>query len=237
MYLDNKKRSILKTISWRIFATVSTCIIVFLFTGKLTLALSVGVVLTALHFFHERLWNRIGFGKRKLKPFVLWFTGLPGAGKSTLGDRAYDYLKRKGLQVERLDGDTVRSIFPNTGYTKEERGNHVKRVGFLASILEKNGVVVVSSFISPYKEAREFVRGLCANFIEVHVKASLETCERRDVKGLYKKARSGEIRHFTGIDDPYEVPEYPDIVVDTDHQSVEDSFLTLKQHIDRCLAV
>jgi len=163
--------------------------------------------------------------------FVLWFTGLSGAGKSTLADKMYDYLKQKRLRVERLDGDIVRSIFPDTGFSREERDKHIKKVGYLASILERNGVIVIASFISPYREARGFVRNLCDNFIEIHVKAPLSTCEQRDVKGLYKKARAGEIQHFTGIDDPYEPPENPEIVVDTDKVSVEESFLFLKQKI------
>lgn len=166
------------------------------------------------------------------KPFVLWFTGLSGAGKSTLADKAYEYLQEKNLKVERLDGDTVRSIFPNTGFTKEERDNHIKRVGFLASMLERNDVVVVASFISPYRESRNFVRGLCTNFIEVYVKASLAACECRDVKGLYKKAREGHIQNFTGVSDPYEEPNHSEIIIETDKQSVKESFSVLKKYID-----
>jgi len=237
MFSEKRRRSLLKTISWRVLATLATGIIVFLLTGKLLLALSVGgievIVKMVLYFFHERLWNRVHFGKRSQKAFVLWFTGLSGAGKSTLADKVYDYLRQKGLKVERLDGDNVRSVFPNTGFTKEERDRHIKKVGFLASILERNGIIVIASFISPYREARRFVRNLCGNFIEIYVKAPLSTCEQRDVKGLYKKARSGEIRHFTGIDDPYESPQESEIVVDTDIVSVEESFLFLKRKIEK----
>ena len=170
--------------------------------------------------------------KSDQEPFVLWFTGLSGAGKSTLAEKAYEYYKNKGCRVEQLDGDKVRAIFPDTGFSKEERDQHVKKVGFLASLLEKHEVIVISSFISPYREARSFVRNLCGNFIEVYVKASLEVCEERDVKGLYKKARSGEITNFTGIDDPYEVPENPEIVIETDRLSVEESFSLLQSKIE-----
>lgn len=173
--------------------------------------------------------------KEYLKPFVLWFTGLSGAGKSTLADLTHQYLKEKNIKTERLDGDAVRSIFPNTGFTKEERDNHVKRIGFLASMLERNDVIVIASFISPYKDSRNFVRGLCKNFIEVYVKASVAGCECRDVKGLYKKAREGEIQNFTGISDPYEAPKDPEIVIETDKQSVEESFSVLKNYIDKHL--
>ena len=171
----------------------------------------------------------------KYKPFVLWFTGLSGAGKSTLSNKIYDYLKLNHIKVELLDGDIVRHILPNIGFTKEERDNHIKRIGFLTSMLEKNDITVIASFISPYKEARDFVRGLCSNFTEVYVKASLKACECRDVKGLYKKARTGQIQHFTGISDPYEEPQSPELVIETDKQSVEESFLILKNYVDQHL--
>lgn len=159
----------------------------------------------------------------KKRVFVLWFTGLSGSGKSTLADRIYKKLTESGRKVERLDGDILRSVFPSTGFSRKERDEHIQRVGYLASRLEHHGIFVVASFISPYRQAREFVRKLCRNFIEVYVKASLETCKRRDVKGLYKKATDGKITSFTGIDDPYEEPENPEIVIDTDVQSIEQS--------------
>ncbi len=171
--------------------------------------------------------------KRKTKAFVLWFTGLPCSGKSTLADMVYDFLMKKDHKVERLDGDTVRTVFPETGFTKEERDEHIKRVGYLASMLEKNGIIVVSSFVSPYEESREFVRGLCRNFIEVYVSTSAEECEKRDVKGMYKKAREGEIENFTGINDPYEIPRNPDIVIDAEKEPAEESFRKIKKHMRR----
>lgn len=239
MYIELKRRSILKTISWRVWATLSTAIIVFLFTGDFLLSLSVGgvevIAKLVLYFMHERLWNRIRFGKKEIEPFVLWFTGLSGAGKSTLADLVYADLAKRGLRVERLDGDVIRSVFPKTGFNKEDRDNHIKRVGFLASLLEKNGVIVISSFISPYRESREFVRKQCRNFVEVFVDAPLEVCEKRDAKGLYKKARAGEIKNFTGIDDPYESPLNPDIAVATGSQTVKESFSHLMNTVNRRL--
>jgi adenylylsulfate kinase len=124
--------------------------------------------------------------------------------------------------VEELDGDSIRHIFPNTGFTKAERDAHIRRVGYLASKLERNGVFVVASFVSPYRDAREFVRGLCTNFVEVHVATPIDECEKRDVKGLYAKARRGEISNFTGIDDPYEPPVAPELVIDTSRVSLEE---------------
>ncbi|MEN8126204.1 MAG: adenylyl-sulfate kinase [Planctomycetota bacterium] len=170
----------------------------------------------------------------KKKGFVLWLTGLSGSGKTTIAERLYEELDAMGIGYERLDGDVLRGVFPNTGFSKEARDEHIRRVGFMASRLEHHGVVVIASFISPYREARRFVRDLCDNFIEVHVKASVEECKNRDVKGLYKKALAGEIKEFTGIDHPYEEPENPEIVVDTVNQTVDESVSqimnTIKQY-------
>jgi len=170
---------------------------------------------------------------KQTKPFVLWLTGLSGAGKSTLANSIYDHLINKGHRVEKLDGDYMRALFPSTGFTKEARDEHIKRVSFVASLLEKHDVIVIASFISPYREIRRFVRQRCKNFIEVHVSTSLEECERRDVKGLYKKARAGEVKNFTGIDDPYEEPENPEIIVDTENQTIEQSVTIIQDYIER----
>ena len=151
---------------------------------------------------------------------VVWFTGLSGSGKTALARWFADEWQRRGKPVEMLDGDAIRDVFP-TGFSKAERDAHVKRVGYLASRLEFHGVTVVASLVSPYREPREFVRGLCRTFIEIYVSTPLEECERRDTKGLYARARRGEIRNFTGIDDPYEPPEAPDLVIDTSRVSLE----------------
>lgn len=150
-----------------------------------------------------------------LKPTVLWFTGLSGSGKSTISEKVYAQLKSQGYEVEHLDGDAVREVFPKTGFSKKERDDHVKRVGFIASLLQKHGVFVVASFISPYKDTRDVVRDMCQDFTEIHISTPLEVCEERDVKGLYEKARNGEIDNFTGISDPYEEPENPELSIDT----------------------
>ena len=173
MFIEQKRRSIIKTISWRFWATTTTIALVFLFVGEVKIAFSIGVIEVVLkmvlYFLHERFWNRIKFGKKEAKPAVFWFTGLSGAGKSTLSENFYTILKEKGLKVEHLDGDSIRDIFPKTGFSKEERNRHIRRVGVLASKLEKNGVIVIASFISPYQETRDFVRNLCTNFVEIHV--------------------------------------------------------------------
>lgn len=152
--------------------------------------------------------------------FVLWLTGLSGSGKTTLADQIAQILTSQGRKVERLDGDTLRNLFPHTGFDRKSRDEHIRRVGFLASRLEHHGIIVIASFISPYRDSRDFVRSLCKNFIEVYVKASLDECKRRDVKGLYQKAQAGQIQQFTGLDDPYEEPEHPELIVDTEHKPI-----------------
>ncbi|HTO74089.1 MAG TPA: 3'(2'),5'-bisphosphate nucleotidase CysQ [Gemmatimonadales bacterium] len=156
-----------------------------------------------------------GVAAAPLKPAVLWFTGLSGAGKSTIAGRVAAELRRRGCRVEELDGDAIRDIFPATGFTRPERDAHIRRVGYLASRLEHHGVFVIAALVSPYLESRNFVRGLCRNFVEIYVATSFEECERRDVKGLYAKARRGEIKHFTGMDDPYEPPVNPELTIET----------------------
>jgi len=160
------------------------------------------------------------------KGFVVWFTGLPSSGKSTVANGVAEKLRTMGYRVEVLDGDWVRkTINPDAGFTREQRKIHLLRVAWIARLLARNGVVVLCSFVSPYRDVRAEIRKIIEEenlpFIEVFVKCSLEECIRRDVKGLYKKALRGEIKHMTGIDDPYEPPENPEIVVDTEHDSVE----------------
>ncbi len=162
---------------------------------------------------------------------VIWLTGLSASGKTTIAEALINILKEQGRKVEHLDGDLVRKMFPGTGFTREERDRHVKRIGYLAAMLEKHDVLVVASFISPYMEARSFVRAQCKNFVEVYVSTSLEECEKRDPKGLYKKARSGEISNFTGISDPYEPPENPEIIIDTTGITVNEATKQILKHL------
>ncbi len=149
------------------------------------------------------------------RPAVVWFTGLSGAGKSTIAAQLQQQLQAAGAEVELLDGDAIRDVFPATGFTRPERDAHIRRVGYLASRLEAHGVIVLASLVSPYRDSRAFVRGLCREFVEVHVATSFDVCEQRDTKGLYAKARAGQLPHFTGLDDPYETPEQAEIVIDT----------------------
>ncbi|GAB4419853.1 MAG: adenylyl-sulfate kinase [Anaerolineae bacterium] len=156
--------------------------------------------------------------------FTLWFTGLSGAGKTTVATALEKELRARGLKVERLDGDTVRkSLTRDLGFSKEDRDKNIERVTFVAKLLSRNGVAVLAAFISPYRATREMVRAETTNFIEVYVHAPLEVCAQRDVKGLYAKAFAGEIPDFTGVNDPYEEPLNPEIVLHTHLETVEES--------------
>jgi adenylylsulfate kinase len=162
---------------------------------------------------------------------VLWFTGLSGSGKSTIATGVHQALVRRGVEVEYIDGDALREVFPSTGFTRAEREEHLRRTGYMASRLSAHGVMVVASFVSPYRESRDFIRRLCPRFLEIYVATPLEECERRDVKGLYARARRGEIRNFTGIDDPYEVPEHPELTIDTRALTVEQAVAAVLEHV------
>jgi 3'(2'), 5'-bisphosphate nucleotidase len=164
---------------------------------------------------------------------VIWFTGLSGAGKSTIARRVVAALESQGTPVEYLDGDAVREIFPTTGFTRAERDAHIRRVGWVASRLERHGVTVVASLVAPYEESRRFVRGLCRRFVEIWVATPLAECERRDAKGLYARARAGQIPNFTGLDDPYEPPPSPELTVDTTGRSVEEAAGLVLQYLAR----
>lgn len=235
MFKEKRLRSFIKTISWRFWATLTTIALVFLFTGHIEIAAAIGgfeiILKLLLYYFHERVWSAIPYGKAEAKPVVLWFTGLSGSGKSTIAEELNRRMKNRSMRVEHLDGDNVREIFPKTGFSKEERDQHIKRIGFLASKLETNGVNVLATFISPYSETRNFVRGICKNFVEVYVATPFEECERRDVKGLYAKARRGEIKQFTGLDDPYEEPAKPEIVIDTSKMNLDEACDKIINHL------
>ena len=158
------------------------------------------------------------------KGFVLWFTGLSQAGKSTIANHVYDILKEQGVRIESLDGDIVReSLTKDLGFSKEDRDTNIRRVGFVAKLLSRNNVGVISAFITPYKKQREGLRVKIPNFIDVFGNKPIKECEKRDKKGLYAKARRGEIQNFTGISDPYEAPENPEIELDTVKNSIEEN--------------
>ncbi|MBM7603388.1 adenylylsulfate kinase [Metabacillus crassostreae] len=164
--------------------------------------------------------------KNNYQSYVLWFTGLSGSGKSTLANALARYLFEENIGTYVLDGDNIRHGLNNDlGFTDEDRKENIRRIGEVSKLFVDSGQIVLTAFISPFREDRQQVKDILAEneFFEVYVKCSLDECEVRDPKGLYKKARNNEIKHFTGIDSPYEEPENPAIIVDTESQSVEDS--------------
>src|ERR687896_688868 len=158
---------------------------------------------------------------------VIWLTGMPGSGKTTIAKALYPKLKESGFKAEILDGDVVRKeLSPELGFTKQDREIHARRVVYLCKLLSRNGIISIVCLISPYREFRRYARSeinINNNFYEVYVKCSLETCIKRDPKGLYRKALSGEIKDLTGLQDPYEEPENPEVIVNTEVQTLEES--------------
>lgn len=156
--------------------------------------------------------------------FVVWLTGLPASGKTAIARRLETEIQGRGMKVEVLDGDKVRrELSPELGFSREDRETHAKRVVYIGDLLSRNRIAVIVALISPYRVIREYAREQLERFIEVWVKCSLQTCIKRDPKGLYKKALNGEITNFTGIQDPYEEPLDPEVIVDTEKDTIEDS--------------
>lgn len=171
--------------------------------------------------------------KNEERGVTVWFTGLSGAGKTTIRMKVEQQLREQGYRVEVLDGDIVRqNLTKGLGFSKEDRDENIRRIGFVAHLLSRNGVIVLVSAISPYREIRDEVRSKIKDFVEVYVNAPLGVCEQRDVKGLYKKARAGEIKQFTGIDDPYEPPLHPEVECKTDQESLAESAAKVLQRLE-----
>jgi len=167
------------------------------------------------------------------KGFTLWFTGLACSGKSVLADALAEELKKRGMKVERLDGDIVRkSLTRDLGFSDEDRRMNIERVTFVAKLLTRNGVAVLASFISPFNDIRAYSRKEIGTYVLVYVKCPIDVCEQRDVKGMYAKAKAGEIKKFTGIDSPFEEPNSADITVDTSKQTIEESKKIILNSLD-----
>ena len=167
------------------------------------------------------------------KGFVLWFTGLSGSGKSTLSRMIEGELRKRDCKVEVLDGDEVReNLSKGLGFSKEDRDTNVRRIGYVAKLLSRNGAICITAAISPYKDVRDQCRAMNRNFVEIYADCSIEELTRRDVKGLYEKALSGEIKNFTGISDPYEAPENAEITINSETQSEEESLKAIMDYLE-----
>jgi len=237
MHRDSNIRSIVKGISWRVFATTVTIMIVYIFFGRLDLAIFAGIIETVakivLYWFHERIWIKVKWGRKKIKPFNIWFTGLPLSGKTTIANEVFKDLSLLDIPIERLDSKDIRELIPNIGYSRSDRNRHIYRVAHLIKTLQNNSISTVSSFVSPYEESREIVKKLIENNIIIYIKADIETCKARDKKGKYKKAIRGELENFTGISDTYEKPIDPNLVIDTDKVSINSAKSIIVEYIKR----
>ena len=169
-----------------------------------------------------------------LRGLTIWLTGLSSAGKTTIAAAVCEGLRERGCKVEWLDGDVVRqNLCRGLGFSKEDRDENIRRIGFVAELLTRNGIVTVVSAISPYRAARDEVRRRIGDFLEVYVNAPIEVCEVRDLKGIYRRARAGEINHVTGIDDPYEPPLAPEVECRTDRETPAESAANVMRAVDR----
>ena len=164
---------------------------------------------------------------------TIWFTGLSAAGKTTLNNAVSERLRASGYAVESLDGDVLRqNLWKDLGFSKQDRDENVRRIGFVAHLLSRNGIIVLVSAISPYRAVRDEVRCHAGNFVEVYVNAPIDVCEQRDLKGLYRKARAGQLAGFTGVDDPYEPPLRPEIECHTDRETVAESVDKIMRYLE-----
>ena len=237
MYKETNKRSIVKGISWRIVATTTTIIIVYVFFGRLDLAIAAGLIETvlkvALYWAHEKVWQKIHWGKKKIEPFNLWFTGLPLSGKSTIADKVYEELEKLHIPIERIDSKDIRDLVPNIGYNREDRNRHMIRIAHLIKTLQNNSISTVASFVSPYRESRRAIREMIKNNIVVYIKADIETCKQRDYKGVYQKALKGELQNFSGVNDVYEEPQHAEIVIDTEQMSADEAATQIVKYVKK----
>ncbi len=220
------KPKLIKSSVYRVYSSLITFLVSYLITGKVVLAASIGFFDMAVkilsYCFFDELWQRFtGF---KVKPAVIWLTGLSGAGKTTIANDLIAKLKKKSIVPVLLDGDEIRHAIKQNGFDEDSRKKHNLNVGYISSLFEKQGNVVIVSLISPYDDIRNEVRKMCGNFIEVYVSTDLQTCIDRDPKGLYKKALAGEIKDFTGVSDsaPYFPPLNPELTIDTSNATVSD---------------
>lgn len=237
MFIETNKRSIVKGISWRVLATTTTIAIVYFFFDRLDLAIAAGMIETVLkvglYWLHERAWFKVLWGKKKIEPFNLWFTGISMSGKTTIADLVFKELQKQHIPLERLDAKDLRDIVPNIGFTREDRNRHMYRIGHLIKTLQNNSISTVASFISPYRESRKAIRTMVKNNIVVYLKSDIETCQARDYKGVYTKALSGEYQNFSGVNDVYEEPQRAEIVIDTRITPIEESVKIIVKYIKK----
>lgn len=216
------KLKLIKAVVYRFYSSLITFFVAFFFTRNVVASLSIGVADSLVKIFSyyafDEVWAKLtGF---KTKPAVIFLTGLSGSGKTTIAKALVEKYKTKGVVPVLLDGDEIRKVIHQTGFDEESRKKHNLNVGYMASLLESQGTVVIVSLISPYKDTRNEIRAMCKKFIEVYVSTDISVCIQRDPKGLYAKALAGEIKDFTGISAPYYAPDNPEVLLDTAELSI-----------------
>jgi len=238
MYVETNRRSLLKGVTWRLLATSTTILIVYLFFGRLDLALAAGVLETFakifLYYLHERGWNKIQFGKKRIEPFNLWIIGLPLSGKQILADRVYEKLQTLKVPLERIENREIRKILPELGYERDNRIMHIKRVGYLINKLQRHSVSTISSFVSPYQEARNAVKKMTENYVEVYIDTLPDQYTSRQKAGYIDKIDSEQLEDLSRIAHEYEKPTNPQIIIKSDEsldQAAERIVSYVKQNL------
>tara|TARA_Y100001973_G_C5201996_1_gene338559 strand:- start:1905 stop:2636 length:732 start_codon:yes stop_codon:yes gene_type:complete len=239
--INTKKRNIAKAASWKTLGFITLSILTYLITGSLKqmtyIAILYHLSMLIAYMFHERLWDKVRWGKTK--GLAIQMTGMSGAGKSTLTKLVSKRLKKRGLLVEIIDGDEYRAnLCSDLGFSKEDRNTNIRRLGFVSKVLSRNNVVTIIAAINPYDEIRKELVNKNKNLKTVYVKCKMDTLINRDVKGLYKKAllpdgHPDKVYNFTGISDPFEEPKHPDLVINTTKQGINKSVKLLEQFILR----
>jgi adenylylsulfate kinase len=222
------KLKLIKAIVYRFYSSFITFLIAYILTNNLVASISIGILDSIIKIFSyyafDELWAKFtGF---KATPAVIFLTGLSGSGKTTIAKALVEKYKKKAVVPVLLDGDEIRKVIHQTGFDEESRKKHNLNVGYMASLLESQGKVVIVSLISPYSDIRNEIRAMCKKFIEVYVCTDINVCIERDPKGLYAKAIAGEIKDFTGISAPYFAPEDPEVLIDT-------NVLTVREAVDK----
>lgn len=226
MYIENKSRTIVKSISWRFLATLTTFSLVYIFTGKLDTAIEIGalevILKMMIYYFHERAWAKIKYGIEFKKPFVILITGLSGSGKAIFSKNLEQFLHSKKINVELLRGDKIRKVLPEFGYSVEHRTEHLNRILDFTKILVNNKTNVIVSVEAPFESSRKAFRDSFDNYFEIYMSAPLEFCKSNDEKGLYKKAIDGEIDNFVGVNIDYETPISPEFNYNMKQDDIDD---------------
>lgn len=237
MIIETKIRSLVKTLSWRVTATITTFIVALVITKRIDIAVQIGLLEALLkmfvYFIHERSWAKVRFGIHEKKPLVLWFTGLSGCGKSQISQAVHEKFQQRRIRAEYFNGRKIREIFPEIGYSPENRKEHIRKIGSLIEILENNNTSIIGSFESPFEETRSYLRRHLINYIEIYVHASLDYCISKDDRGLYRRAMNGELDNFVGVSIEYEEPKNPEIMIEAENQSVKESVEQILKYLEK----